>query len=129
MNIILFLYIASIIYCLLDGFYLFAFIIIATIPFAFLFRNLLKNHRIKHFSKKIKEAKFAHKKKLKYEPFLNINFEKWYILELIPSIDRVTAKRIANRAKKQKFKTAEEFVAFTNLEPAAFELIKKIILL
>ena len=129
MNIILFTYITIIIYTILKGYYLATAITIATIPFVLLLKKWLKNHRIKHFSKKIEEATFAHKKGLKYKPFMNINFEKWYILELIPSVDRVTAKRIANRAREQKFKSFEELANFANIEPAVYELMKKIILL
>lgn len=129
MNIIIFIFTTVIIYMLLNGYYLAAAIVIVTLPLVILFGKLLKKHRKKHFSKKVEEALFAHKKGLNYEPFMNINFEKWYILELIPSINRVTAKRIANRARKQKFKTFEDFANFTNLEPAVFELMKKIILL
>ena len=129
MNIFVFIYTTGILYTLLKGYYVITAIIVLTIPFSFLFGEILKKYRIKHFSKKVEEATFAHRKGLKYEPFLNINFEKWYILELIPSIDSVTAKRIANRAKKKKFKSFEEFANFSNLNPVIYELIIKIILL
>lgn len=128
MSILIAVYTFLICWFVLSQMYLAAIITVLTIPFTVLFFKLRKILLIKKYRDKVELAKENFKNGIDFEPFINANTMPWYVLDLIPGVTRVMAKKLANHVKRNdKIKDFREFADFCGLEIALYELVKKII--
>lgn len=127
MRILLFIYFFLFSSLIINKLYIYAILSLLLIPAAIYIKNYRKNLKIDEYKKEIETAKKRFQQNKKIEPFINVNKEAWYILELIPGVTRVRAKILANTVKKTKLKSFEEFANLCNLEPALYNLVKNII--
>lgn len=123
------IYSCLIVYFLIEKQYDYLFAVLISIPFIILIYFAYKKIRIKNIQIKIEKVKEDIKNSKESTPFININKrEKWYILELIPGISRLNAKKIENRIRKrQGFKDFVELANFCNLDIPHYEAVKRII--
>lgn len=128
MKFLSFLYIFLFICLMINKLYLFAALSLIFIPVAILISKYMKKKRVAVYKKKIENAKLAFSQHKKIEPFLNINKERWEVLELIPGVTRIRAKIFANDVKKKKVTSFEEFANICNIEPAYYSLIRTFII-
>ena len=124
MNIPVFIYVFLIACCMAEKNYLTLAIVILTIPVTVIIYKTYKKNKINNFKALIEQAKSDNS----ISPFLDINKEPAYILELIPGVKEVYALRISNqRRKRLKFNSFVEFADFCDLEPYFYEINKKIL--
>lgn len=109
--------------------FLLALFFIILLVFSLYAKKAIKNSRIKQFTTKIEQMKEDEKKGIEIKPIININNECWEIIELLPNVNRLTAKKIANRAREKNFKSFEELALFANFDSFTFEKIKNYIFL
>lgn len=106
----------------------FAAAVLVTVPFLVLFFNIKKKASINSYAEKIKKAKENLENNVEFTPFIDANKVQWYILELIPGISRIDAKRVYNFAKhKENFKDFKQFANFVSLELPFINLAEKIL--
>ena len=126
MNFIYFIMVFGLLVSIINKNYLLAGIFAICLPLALLSIKLYKKNKIKRFEEKIKETKELEEKGQEYTPFINLNYEPWEIIQLIPNMDRLSAKKIANRARTKKFKTINEVIEFANLNAYTNKYLVKI---
>ncbi len=127
LRVFLFIYFFLFLSLIINKLYIYALFSLILIP-VFIFVNIhRKNLKIEEYKIKIESAKKRFNRNKKIVPFINVNQEAWYIIELIPGVSRVRAKILANAVKKTKIKTFEEFANICDLDPALYNLDRKII--
>ncbi len=127
MRILLFIYFFLFLSLIINKLYLYAILSLLIIPLAIYINKYRKESKVREYTKKIKRAKKAFKKKKHIEPFINVNEEPWNIIELIPGVTRVRAKIFANSVKKTQVKNFNEFANICNIEPALYSLVQTIV--
>ena len=124
LRVSIFIYFFLFLSLIINKLYIYALFSLILIP-VFIFVNIhRKNLKIEEYKIKIERAKKRFSRNKKIEPFINVNQEEWYIIELIPGVSRVRAKILANAVKKSKLNTFEEFANICNLDPALHNLDK-----
>ena len=100
MGLLVTIYSFLIVYFIVDKKYDFLIGVLISIPVVILICLAVKKIKIGGYTKKIKDIKEGKIKNPK--PFINVNKKvEWYILELIPGISRLNAKKIENRIRKR----------------------------
>ena len=127
MQFFIFVYLFFVFGLIINHYYVFAVISLILPPLAFVTKNLLRKHRVKEYSQKIKKAQELFSENKTFEPFLNVNTEHWSIIELLPGVTTVRAKAFMNGVKIKRTENFNEFADLTNLEPALYPLVKAII--
>lgn len=128
MNLFFALYTFIIIYLLITKKIVLALIVCATIPFVILIKNLIKRKKINLIKFQIAKAQENHKNNIEFKPFLNINKEPWYILELLPGISTAQAKNLAVQIKtKRKIENFEELCKIVPMNQIAQTINSKIV--
>lgn len=126
-SFLLFVYFFIFLSLIINKLYIYALLSLLLIPIAIYIKKYLENLKTDEYKNKIEYAKKRFEKNKAIEPFLEVNKEPWYIIELIPGVSRVRAKILANTVKKTKLKSFEEFANLTGLEPALYNLVKTIV--
>lgn len=128
MRLIIFLYTVLIVFFVMKQQYLLAGILLITTPVVYIVRKNIRLSKIKKYSDLISKAQENFNSGKEIEPFLKINREPSYILELIPRLPRAMALKIANERRKGKFLTDfNDFAIFTGIDAQAYEINKKIL--
>ena len=105
LRVSIFIYFFLFLSLIINKLYIYALFSLILIP-VFIFVNIhRKNLKIEEYKIKIERAKKRFSRNKKIEPFINVNQEEWYIIELIPGVSRVRAKILANAVKKSKLNT------------------------
>ena len=128
MKIVSIILMASLFYFLLKQEFVFAAIIAGAIVVLIAYCNISKKNKINSVKEKIKKAEEDLRANSEIIPFIDVNKDPHYILELIPGVKRVYALKISNnRRKKIKISSFEDFANATFLPMVHYPLVKKIL--
>ena len=105
--------------------YLYFGITVLTIPALILILFEVEKAKIKNYKKMIEKAW----QNTDVKPFLNVNKEPLYILELIPGLERVFALKIYNQRRNgTKIADFVDFANSTSIPLSYYEINKRILL-
>ncbi|MCD7878395.1 MAG: hypothetical protein LUG16_00505 [Candidatus Gastranaerophilales bacterium] len=127
MNFLYFAYTFIILLGIIEKNYIVTSIAVLTMPFVIFYFNNEKVKSIINYKRQITRAQKKLAKNKTFEPFIDINKEPWYILELIPGIRRPIAKKLANQVRQKQIHTFVEYANFTGLDLPFYEINKRII--
>lgn len=128
MVIIIAIYVFLFSLLLISKSFVLAFLLVLTIPFLALIIRAGRKVKLVNYKRKIDDAKAKFTDGIEFEPFINVNKSKSYIIELIPGVQPAAAKRLVNQVRLQgKINNFVDFANVVDLDTALYELDKKII--